>query len=150
MLSVKTNRSIEDFKSDVVGGFNLIETVTIVGCVIVYAIIMMILILYSPIPKILCAYVPFPLIVYPIAKTFFKKNGMGIKEFRAKTKAFKGGEILPYKSTENPDNYLNIAKESNSEDSFDKTLRKIKIIAAIGILVLIAAIILVVVLKFVL
>lgn len=100
MLSVKTNRSIEDFKSDVVGGFNLIETVTIVGCVIVYAIIMMILILYSPIPKILCAYVPFPLIVYPIAKTFFKKNGMGIKEFRAKTKAFKSGEILPYKSTE--------------------------------------------------
>lgn len=150
MLSVKTNRSIEDFKSDVVGGFDLKETVTIVSCVIVYAIIMMILILYSPIPKVLCAYVPFPLIVYPIAKTFFKKNGMGIKEFRAKTKAFKGGKILPYKSTENPDNYFNIAKESNSEDSFDKTLRKIKIIAAIGISVLIAVIILVVVLKFVL
>lgn len=150
MLSVKTNRSIEDFKSDVVGGFNLKETVTIVGCVIVYSIIMMLLILYSPVPKMLCPYVPFPLMVYPIARTFFKKNGMGIKEFRAKTKAFTGGEILPYKSTENIDNYINIARESNSEDSFDKTLRKIKIIAAIGIPVLIAAIILVIVLKFVL
>lgn len=149
MLSVKTNRSIEDFKSDVVGGFDLKETVTIVVCVFVYTIVMMLLILFSPMPKILCPYVPFPLIVYPIARTFFKKNGMGIKEFRAKTKAFKGGEILPYKSTENPDNYINIAKESN-EDSFDKTLRRIKIIAAIGIPVLIAAIILVVVLKFVL
>ena len=150
MLSVKTNRSIEDFKSDVVGGFNLKETVTIVVCVFVYTIVMMLLILFSPMPKILCPYVPFPLIVYPIARTFFTKNGMGIKEFRAKTKAFKGGEILPYKSTENPDNYINIAKESNGEDSFDKTLRRIKIIAAIGIPVLIAAIILVVVLKFVL
>lgn len=149
MLSVKTNRSIEDFKSDVVGGFDLKETVTIVVCVFVYTIVMMLLILFSPMPKILCPYVPFPLIVYPIARTFFKKNGMGIKEFRAKTKAFKGGEILPYKSTENPYNYINIAKESN-EDSFDKTLRRIKIIAAIGIPVLIAAIILVVVLKFVL
>lgn len=149
MLSVNTNRSIEDFKSDVAGGFNLKETVTIVVCVFVYTIVMMLLILFSPMPKILCPYVPFPLIVYPIARTFFKKNGMGIKEFRAKTKAFKGGEILPYKSTENPDNYINIAKESN-EDSFDKTLRRIKIIAAIGIPVLIAAIILVVVLKFVL
>lgn len=150
MLSVKTNRSIEDFKSDVVGGFNLKETITVVGCVILYTIVMMILILYTPIPKMLCAYVPFPLIVYPIARTFFKKNGMGIKEFRTKTKAFKGGGILPYKSTENLDNYINIAKESNSEDSFDKTLRKMKIIAAIGIPVLIAMVILVVVLKFVL
>ena len=150
MLSVKTNRSIEDFKSDVAGGFDLKETITIVGCVIVYTIIMMLLILYSPIPKVLCPYVPFPLMIYPIAGTFFKKNGMGIKEFRTKTKAFKGGKILLYKSTENIDNYVNIAKESNSEDSFDKTLRRIKIIAAIGIPVLIAAIILVVVLKFVL
>lgn len=150
MLSVKTNRNIEDFKSDVVGGFDFKETVTIVSCIILYSVIMMFLILYSPVPKMLCPYVPFPLMVYPIAKTFFKKNGMGIKEFRTKTKAFTGGEILPYKSTENINNYTNIVKESNCEDPFDKTLRRIKIISAISIPLLISTIILLVVLKFVL
>lgn len=74
MLSVKTNRSIEDFKSDVVGGFNLIETVTIVGCVIVYAIIMMILILYSPIPKNIVCICTFSFNCISYCKNFFLRK----------------------------------------------------------------------------
>ena len=151
MLSVKTNRNIEDFKSDVAGGFDLKETLTIGGSVVIYSVIIMVLILYSPIPKMLCIYIPLPLIVSPIAITFFKKRGMGIKEFRTKTKAFKNGKILTYLSTENTENYMNVKKiaKQDDEDSFDKAWRKIKVIGAIVAITVIIAIITIVIFRFV-
>lgn len=153
MISVKTNRNIENFKSDVAGGFDFKETVCIGGCVFVYAGIMLVLMLATPVPKVLCPYIPIPFVAYPIMRVFFKKNGMNIKDYKEKTKMFKESGILPYKSTENPDNYNNLVKkaeELSDGDSFDKTLKKIKEIGIIAGVVIFVIIVVAIVLKFVL
>lgn len=152
MISVKTNRNIEDFKSDVAGGFDFKETVCISGCMIVYVGIMLTIMLATPVPKVLCPYIPVPFVAYPIMRVFFKKNGMNAKEYKEKTKRFKASGILPYKSTENPDNYNNYVKktELSNDDSFDKTLKMVKkvgIVAGIIFVLIVAGII---VIKFVL
>jgi hypothetical protein len=153
MISVKTNRNIEDFKSDVAGGFDLKETVCIGGCVFVYAGIMLVLMLATPVPKVLCPYIPIPFVAYPIMRVFFKKNGMNIRDYKEKTKKFKEGRILTYKSTENPANYNNFVKkaeELSDEDLFDKTLKNIKKIGIIAGVVIFVIIVAIIVLKFVL
>ena len=66
---------------------------------------------------------------------------------------FKESGILPYKSTENPDNYNNLVKkaeELSDGDSFDKTLKKIKEIGIIAGVVIFVIIVVAIVLKFVL
>lgn len=147
MLSVKTNRDIEQYKSDVAGGFDIKETLFIALGVVIGIVIMLLLSFFTNIPLLFIPYIAAPFVMIPIVSCFYNKDGMGFLQHRKKINEMQKGSPVPYRSTENAENYekyLVMATEEtekNSDEAFDKTLKKLKIgaiifaIALVGICV---------------
>lgn len=143
MLVVKTNKNIEKFKSDVAGGFDLKEVISIaIGLFLGFVIILVAVLIFN-VPMTVAPYLASIFIAIPILLRFFKPNGMGVKTYKEKQKAFKKGTALAYISTENNVVYgKNPIKEKPTEqqkEDFERFLKNIKRILLLfaGIVVMI-------------
>lgn len=144
MLAVKTNKNIEKFKSDVAGGFDLKEVISIVIGLFLGFVIILVAVLVFNVSMTVAPYLASIFIAIPILLRFFKPNGMGVKTYKEKQKAFKKGIALAYISTENNVVYgKNPIKEKpteqQKEEDFERFLKNIKRILLLftGIVVMI-------------
>lgn len=153
MLSVKTNKEVTEFKSDFMGGFGFKQSLTILGGVAIGMIIMCSLIFFTHIPIVLAPYAALPFISIPILSAFYNKDGMGFLKHRKKVKEFKKMKACIYISTESDVSYTKCLMEQqkkaekNSDDVFQKTLKKLIIIGIITAVLIIGGIIAIVVIK---
>lgn len=153
MLSVKTNKEVTEFKSDFMGGFGFKQSMAILGGVAVGMIIMCSLIFFTHIPIVLAPYAALPFISIPILSAFYNKDGMGFLKHRKKVKEFKKMKACIYISTESDVSYTKCLMEQqkkaekNSDDAFQKTLKKLIIIGIITAVLIIGGIIAIVVIK---
>lgn len=153
MLSVKTNKEVTEFKSDFMGGFGFKQSMAILGGVAIGMIIMCSLIFFTHIPIVLAPYVALPFIAIPILSAFYNKDGMGFLKHRKKVKEFKKTKACIYISTESDASFTNCLMlqqkkvEKNSDDAFQKTLKKLIIIGIITAILIIGGIIAIVVIK---
>lgn len=150
MLAVKTNKNIEKFKSDVAGGFDLKEVISIAIGLFLGFVIILVAVLVFNVPMTVAPYIASIFIAIPILLRFFKPNGMGVKMYREKQRAFKKGTVLAYISTENNAVYgENTIKENYTEQQqekdFERFLKNIKRILLLfaGIVVMIVIVIVV-------
>lgn len=154
MISVKTNRNIMDFKANIAGGFDLKETISIVVGLVIGVGIMCVLMFTTNIPTIILPYICMPFIALPIAKGFFKKNGMGLSEYKKKTAEYRKCCPAEYISTETPEAFSKYFLEDGTvkkdDDGFDKLMEKIKFYSVILLGVIILAIVAIVLYMFVL
>ncbi len=144
MLAVKTNKNIEKFKSDVAGGFDLKEVISIVIGLFLGVVITLVAVLVFNVPMTVAPYIASIFIAIPILLRFFKPNGMGVKTYKEKQRAFKKGTVLAYISTENNAVYSkNPIKEKpteqQKEEDFERFLKNAKriILLFAGIVVMI-------------
>lgn len=152
MLSVETNRNIEEYKSDFAGGYDLKETLAIAVALIAGVVVAAIAYLVFHVSLYICPYIAMPVVVFIIVMKFFNRDGLGFKETIKKEKVMKSGVVLYYRSTETAESYMRLLKETEkkqeafSDESFDKTMKLLKIggilFAAIFIAVIVAVIIL--------
>lgn len=153
MLSVKTNKEVTEFKSDFMGGFGFKQSMAILGGVAIGMIIMCSLIFFTHIPIVLAPYAALPFIAIPILSAFYNKDGMGFLKHRKKVKEFKKMKACIYISTESDVSYTKCLMEQqkkagkNSDDVFQKTLKKLIIIGIITAVLIIGGIIAIVVIK---
>lgn len=153
MLSVKTNKEVTEFKSDFMGGFGFKQSMAILGGVAIGMIIMCSLIFFTHIPIVLAPYAALPFISIPILSAFYNKDGMGFLKHRKKIKEFKKMKACIYISTESDVSYTKCLMEQqkkaekNSDDAFQKTLKKLIIIGIITAVLIIGGIIAIVVIK---
>lgn len=153
MLSVKTNKEVTEFKSDFMGGFGFKQSMAILGGVAIGMIIMCSLIFFTHIPIVLAPYAALPFISIPILSAFYNKDGMGFLKHRKKVKEFKKMKACIYISTESDVSYTKCLMEhqkkaeKNSDDVFQKTLKKLIIIGIITAVLIIGGIIAIVVIK---
>lgn len=153
MLSVKTNKEVTEFKSDFMGGFGFEQSMAILGGVAIGMIIMCSLIFFTHIPIVLAPYAALPFIAIPILSAFYNKDGMGFLKHRKKVKEFKKMKACIYISTESDVSYTKCLMEQqkkaekNSDDVFQKTLKKLIIIGIITAVLIIGGIIAIVVIK---
>jgi hypothetical protein len=153
MLSVKTNKEVTEFKSDFMGGFGFKQSMAILGGVAIGMIIMCSLIFFAHIPIVLAPYAALPFIAIPILSAFYNKDGMGFLKHRKKVKEFKKMKACIYISTESDVSYTKCLMEQqkkaekNSDDVFQKTLKKLIIIGIITAVLIIGGIIAIVVIK---
>lgn len=153
MLSVKTNKEVTEFKSDFMGGFGFKQSMAILGGVAIGMIIMCSLIFFTHIPIVLAPYAALPFISIPILSAFYNKDGMGFLKHRKKVKEFKKMKACIYISTESDVSYIKCLMEQqkkaekNSDDVFQKTLKKLIIIGIITAVLIIGGIIAIVVIK---
>lgn len=153
MLSVKTNKEVTEFKSDFMGGFGFKQSMAILGGVAIGMIIMCSLIFFTHIPIVLAPYAALPFIAIPILSAFYNKDGMGFLKHRKKVKEFKKMKACIYISTESDVSYTKCLMEQqkkaekNSDDVFQKTLKKLIIIGIITAVLIIGEIIAIVVIK---
>lgn len=131
MLAVKTNKNIEKFKSDVAGGFDLKEVISIIVGLLLGVVVTLVAVLVFYVPMSVAPYIASLFIAIPILLKFFKPNGMGVNMYREKQRAFKKGNVLAYISTENPFVYnQNLIKNQNKneqkEEDFEQFLKKVK------------------------
>lgn len=153
MLSVKTNKEVTEFKSDFMGGFGFKQSMAILGGVAIGMIIMCSLIFFTHIPIVLAPYAALPFISIPILSAFYNKDGMGFLKHRKKVKEFKKMKACIYISTESDVSYTKCLMEQqkkvekNSDDAFQKTLKKLIIIGIITAVLIIGGIIAIVVIK---
>lgn len=153
MLSVKTNKEVTEFKSDFMGGFGFKQSMAILGGVAIGMIIMCSLIFFTHIPIVLAPYAALPFISIPILSAFYNKDGMGFLKHRKKVKEFKKMKACIYISTESDVSYTKCLMEQqkkaekNSDDVFQKTLKKLIIIGIITAILIIGGIIAIVVIK---
>ena len=148
MLSVISTKDISNYKSDIVGGFDLKETISIGIGLVIGVIIIVICNVVLGITIALCPYIAAPFVAIPIINQFYNKNGMNFFEAKKREREHKVASCLPYDSSENARNYMKYyvsakAKNSaNGEDEFTLMIKKIKrlgIIFAITFVVLIIA-----------
>lgn len=152
MLSVVSTKDISNYKSDIVGGFDLKETISIgIGLVIGLVVILTCAFVFG-VPMSFCPYLAAPFIAVPIINQFYKKNGMNFFEAKKRERQHKAARSLPYSSSENASNYMKYylasteKKNVEGEDEFDlmvKKLKKVGIIFAIVLIVMILATILI-------
>lgn len=153
MLTVKTNKEVTEFKSDFMGGFGFKQSMAILGGVAIGMIIMCSLIFFTHIPIVLAPYAALPFISIPILSAFYNKDGMGFLKHRKKVKEFKKMKACIYISTESDVSYTKCLMEQqkkaekNSDDAFQKTLKKLIIIGIITAVLIIGGIIAIVVIK---
>lgn len=153
MLSVKTNKEVTEFKSDFMGGFGFKQSMAILGGVAIGMIIMCSLIFFTHIPIVLAPYAALPFISIPILSAFYNKDGMGFLKHRKKVKEFEKMKACIYISTESDVSYTKCLMEQqkkaekNSDDVFQKTLKKLIIIGIITAVLIIGGIIAIVVIK---
>lgn len=153
MLSVKTNKEVTEFKSDFMGGFGFKQSMAILGGVAIGMIIMCSLIFFTHIPIVLAPYAALPFISIPILSAFYNKDGMGFLKHRKKVKELKKMKACIYISTESDVSYTKCLMEQqkkaekNSDDVFQKTLKKLIIIGIITAVLIIGGIIAIVVIK---
>lgn len=153
MLSVKTNKEVTEFKSDFMGGFGFKQSMAILGGVAIGMIIMCSLIFFTHIPIVLAPYAALPFISIPILSAFYNKDGMGFLKHGKKVKEFKKMKACIYISTESDVSYTKCLMEQqkkaekNSDDAFQKTLKKLIIIGIITAVLIIGGIIAIVVIK---
>ena len=153
MLSVKTNKEVTEFKSDFMGGFGFKQSMAILGGVAIGMIIMCSLIFFTHIPIVLAPYAALPFISIPILSAFYNKDGMGFLKHRKKVKEFKKMKACIYISTESDVSYTKCLMEQqkkaekNSDDAFQKTLKKLIIIGIITAVLIIGGIIAIFVIK---
>ena len=153
MLSVKTNKEVTEFKSDFMGGFGFKQSMAILGGVAIGMIIMCSLIFFTHIPIVLAPYAALPFISIPILSAFYNKDGMSLLKHRKKVKEFKKMKACIYISTESDVSYTKCLMEQqkkaekNSDDVFQKTLKKLIIIGIITAVLIIGGIIAIVVIK---
>lgn len=153
MLSVKINKEVTEFKSDFMGGFGFKQSMAILGGVAIGMIIMCSLIFFTHIPIVLAPYAALPFISIPILSAFYNKDGMGFLKHRKKVKEFKKMKACIYISTESDVSYTKCLMEQqkkaekNSDDAFQKTLKKLIIIGIITAVLIIGGIIAIVVIK---
>lgn len=153
MLSVKTNKEVTEFKSDFMGGFGFKQSMAILGGVAIGMIIMCSLIFFTHIPIVLAPYAALPFISIPILSAFYNKDGMGFLKHKKKVKEFKKMKACIYISTESDVSYTKCLMEQqkkaekNSDDAFQKTLKKLIIIGIITAVLIIGGIIAIVVIK---
>ena len=153
MLSVKTNKEVTEFKSDFMGGFGFKQSMAILGGVAIGMIIMCSLIFFTHIPIVLAPYAALPFIAIPILSAFYNKDGMGFLKHRKRVKEFKKMKACIYISTESDVSYTKCLMEQqkkaekNSDDVFQKTLKKLIIIGIITAVLIIGGIIAIVVIK---
>lgn len=142
MISVQCNKNIEDYKSDVVAGFDLKETLSIGAGIVIGVIVIFVMYKLVHVPLIFCPYIAIPFVVVPIIGKFYRKNGMGFLENRKKIKELNSAKVLLYK-TENAASYSRYLeatkqhKENTSDDKFEKILRKMKICGTILIILIV-------------
>lgn len=152
MLAVKTNKNIEKFKSDVAGGFDLKEVISIIIGLFLGIVVTVAAVMVFKVPVSVAPYMASVFIAIPILLKFFKPNGMGVNTYREKQRAFKSGSILAYVSTENVvvynKNWTKEQKQNNqTEEDFEQFLKKVKrvLFLFIGIIVMIIAAIIVII-----
>ena len=125
----------------------------ILGGVAIGMIIMCSLIFFTHIPIVLAPYAALPFISIPILSAFYNKDGMGFLKHRKKVKEFKKMKACIYISTESDVSYTKCLMEQqkkaekNSDDAFQKTLKKLIIIGIITAVLIIGGIIAIVVIK---
>lgn len=141
MLAVKTNKNIEKFKSDVAGGFDLREVISIIIGLLLGIIVTLVAIMVFHVPMSVAPYIASLFIAFPILLKFFKPNGMGVNMYREKQRAFKKGIVLAYISTENSFVYSkNLIKDQNKnyqkEENFEQFLKKVKRITILFIAII--------------
>lgn len=149
MLSVKTNKNIDSFKSTFLGGFDLKESVAIIISTVLGVVINLLLMFFTNIPKILIVYIPIAFIALPLILVFYKKDGMGYFKHKKIEKEFKNGKPLEFISTENYINYRIILKNNNSNKNFNEINEKkfktrLKIIITLSSLLLSLIIVLII------
>lgn len=153
MLSVKTNKEFTDFTKDFMGGFGFKQSISIIAGVLIGMVIMCVLILFTSIPTLFAPYFAMPFIAIPIVSAFYKKDGMGFLAHRKKVKEFKKSKACIYISTESESTFnqclLEQEKkdEKNSDDNFNKFMKKMIIIGIVAAVLVVGAIITIVVVK---
>lgn len=150
MLAVKTNKNIEKFKSDIAGGFDLKEVISIIIGLFLGVVITLVAVLILNVPMTIAPYIASVFIAIPILLRFFKPGGMGVKTYKEKQRAFKKGTVLAYISTENNAVYSkNPIKEKpteqQKEEDFERFLKNVKRILLLfaGIVVMVMIVIIV-------
>ena len=148
MLSVISTKDISNYKTDVVGGFDLKETISIGIGLVIGIVIFFICFFGFRLPIFICPYIAAPFVAVPIINQFYTKNGMNFFEAKKRERQYKVATCLPYESSENASNYMKYylattAKQNASgEDEFDlmvKKLKKMGILSAIIFIVMIVA-----------
>lgn len=144
MLAVKTNKNIEKFKSDVAGGFDLREVISIIIGLLLGIVVTVVTIMVFHVPMSVAPYIASLFIAIPILLKFFKPNGMGVNMYREKQRAFKKGNMLAYISTENALVYSkNLIKDQSKndqkEEDFEQFLKKVKkmLLLFVGMMIMI-------------
>lgn len=145
MISVQCNKNIEDYKSDVVAGFDLKETLSIGAGILIGVIVIFVMYKLIHVPLVFCPYIAIPFVIIPIIGKFYRKNGMGFLENRKKIRELNSAKVLLYK-TKNAASYsrylvaANQHKENTSDDQFEKMLKKVKIGVTILIILIVGCI----------
>ena len=153
MLSVKTNKEITEFKQDFIGGFGLKQSLAVIGGAIIGVIIMCALFFFTKIPMVVVPYIAMPFIAIPVVSAFYNKDGMGFLAHRKKVKEFQKTKACIYISTETDGNFTRCLEEqekkteADSDDAFQKTLKKIIILGIITVVLIIGVIVAVVIIK---
>lgn len=126
MLVVQCNKNIENYKSDIMAGFDLKESVAIIIGLVFGFFSMLILWKFTSIPEILCVYMSTPLILIPVVYSFYKPDGMNAIQYFKKKKKLKYQEFY-YQSSESMMNIQMLSKAKNNktkeDDNFDKMLK---------------------------
>ena len=143
MLSVKTNKEFTEFSKDFMGGFGFKQSISIIAGVVIGILIMCSLIFFTGVPIVVTPYIAMPFIAVPIVSAFYKKDGLGFLAHRKKLKQFRNQKACIYISTETAASYNKYLveqekkEEANSDDSFNKLIKKLIIIGIIvGVLII--------------
>jgi len=152
MLAVKTNKNIEKFKSDVAGGFDLKEVISIVTGLFIGVIVTVFSVMVLKVPMTIAPYIAAIFIAVPILLRFLNPGGMALKDYKKKQKAYRKSSVLAYISTENPASYnLSIMKQSTDkekDDDFKRMLKKVKIAAVLFVTAIVIIITAMIVIKY--
>lgn len=148
MLSVKTNKNINNFKSSVLGGFDIKESIAIILSTILGVGLILVLMIFTNFPKILIVYIPMPIIILPLVYTFYKKDGMTFFQHKKVESLFKKSGPMEYISTESPERYKKYLekveienKDMNDEKKFKRTVKIVSILGGIFFIAIISLIV---------
>lgn len=148
MLSVKTNKNINNFKSSVLGGFDIKESIAIILSTILGVGLILVLMIFTNFPKILIVYIPMPIIILPLVYTFYKKDGMTFFQHKKVESSFKKSGPMEYMSTESPERYKKYLekveienKDMNDEKKFKRTVKIVSILGGIFFIAIISLIV---------
>lgn len=145
MLQVTSTKNIENYKTDVAGGFDLKEVFHIAISTSMGIAIILICSMVLHVPMLLCPYIAAPFVAVPILRKFGKKNGMSLGEAKRREREYCSAKALPYVSSENASNYMRyMTKESakkNVDEEFDEMVKKLKLLAVIFLVIVFVIII---------